>query len=80
VYVVIDDDAAKARARIEEGLETLYGTAAFAPVAVAGTPSDVVAEVRRVIDAGAGLVLFTPMADDPEQVERLAAEVIPQLS
>lgn len=79
VYLVIDDDAARARALVEQNLEKLYGTPAFAPVAVAGTPSEVVAGVRRVIDAGAGLVLFTPMVEDPEQAERIAAEVIPQL-
>ncbi|MBU3064644.1 LLM class flavin-dependent oxidoreductase [Nocardia sp. NEAU-G5] len=79
VYVVIDDDAARARALVEQNLEKLYGSPAFAPVAVAGTPSDVVAGVRSVIDAGAELVLFTPMVEDPEQAERIAAEVIPQL-
>jgi probable F420-dependent oxidoreductase len=79
VYVVIDDDAARARALVAQNLEKLYGTPAFAPVAVAGTSSDVVAGVRSVIDAGAELVLFTPMVEDPDQAERIAAEVIPQL-
>ncbi|MGF6888209.1 putative F420-dependent oxidoreductase [Nocardia sp. GAS34] len=79
VYVVIDDDAARARALVAQNLEKLYGSPAFAPVAVAGTPSDVVAGVRSVIDAGAELVLFTPMVEDPQQAERIAAEVIPQL-
>ena len=34
----------------------------------------------RVADAGAGLILLNPLVDDAEQLERLAAEVIPALS
>jgi hypothetical protein len=33
-----------------------------------------------VADAGAELILLNPLFDDAEQVERLAAEVVPQLS
>ena len=33
-----------------------------------------------MIDAGAELVLLNPMFDDAEQLERLAAEVVPELS
>ncbi|WP_280383142.1 hypothetical protein [Nocardia wallacei] len=51
----------------------------FADVAVSGTPADCIRGVRQVADAGADLILFTPMFDEPEQTERLAAEVIPQL-
>lgn len=79
VYVVIDDDPARARTQAEQSLEKIYGTKAFAPVAVAGTPADVTSEVQRVIDAGAELVLFTPLDDASEQAERIAAEVIPHL-
>jgi probable F420-dependent oxidoreductase len=79
VYVVIDDDPARARTQAEQGLEKIYGTKAFAPVAVAGTPAEVTSEVQRVIAAGADLVLFTPLDDAPEQAERIAAEIIPQL-
>ena len=32
--------------------------------------------VREVIDAGAELVLFTPLDDEATQMERLAAEVV----
>jgi hypothetical protein len=35
--------------------------------------------VREVAEAGAELVLFTPFFDQPEQMERLAAEVMPRL-
>jgi hypothetical protein len=35
--------------------------------------------VQEVIDAGAELVLFTQVGDPEEQMERLAAEVVPQV-
>jgi 2-keto-3-deoxy-L-rhamnonate aldolase RhmA len=43
------------------------------------TPAQVLADVRRVIDAGAQTVLFTPTSDEAEQAERIAAEIIPKL-
>jgi alkanesulfonate monooxygenase SsuD/methylene tetrahydromethanopterin reductase-like flavin-dependent oxidoreductase (luciferase family) len=53
-------------------------------VPVSGTPDDVVRGLREVIDAGAQMVLLNPVgtdaAENHEQMERLAAEVIPQLS
>jgi hypothetical protein len=50
------------------------------PVAVAGPPDACVQGVRDVVEAGAELILFTPFFDEAEQMERLAAEVVPQLS
>jgi hypothetical protein len=35
--------------------------------------------VREVADAGAELILLNPLFDEGEQMERLAAEVVPQL-
>jgi hypothetical protein len=53
-------------------------------VPVSGTAADVVAGLRAVIDAGAQMILLNPLGDDVaadrEQMERLAAEVLPQLS
>jgi alkanesulfonate monooxygenase SsuD/methylene tetrahydromethanopterin reductase-like flavin-dependent oxidoreductase (luciferase family) len=52
-------------------------------VPVSGTPDEVVRGVQEVIDAGAEMVLLNPVgADVPEnreQLERLAAEVVPRL-
>jgi hypothetical protein len=53
---------------------------AVAPVRFAGTSGDCVRGVREVIDAGAGTVLFTTLFDPAENMERLAAEVLPRLS
>jgi len=82
---MIDDDAARARERVLAGLHRIYGQMpGIENVPVSGTPDDVVRGVREVIDAGAEMVLLNPVgADVPEnldQMERLAAEVIPRLA
>jgi probable F420-dependent oxidoreductase len=81
IYTLIDDDAARARTRMNDVLASIYGgrIEAIEAAAVAGTPADLVRGVQEVIDAGAELVLFTQVGDPAEQMERLAAEVIPHL-
>jgi alkanesulfonate monooxygenase SsuD/methylene tetrahydromethanopterin reductase-like flavin-dependent oxidoreductase (luciferase family) len=85
VYLMVDDDAGRARERVLAGLHRIYGDMpGLDAVPVSGTPADVIRGVREVMDAGAEMVLLNPVgADVPEnreQLERLAAEVIPQLS
>lgn len=85
VYLMIDDDAAKARERVLAGLRRIYGKMpGVEDVPVSGTPDDVARGLREVIDAGAQTLLLNPVgvdvAENREQMERLAAEVIPQLS
>jgi alkanesulfonate monooxygenase SsuD/methylene tetrahydromethanopterin reductase-like flavin-dependent oxidoreductase (luciferase family) len=87
VYLTVDDDAARARERVLAGLHRIYGDLPgldLPAVPVSGTPDDVVRGVREVIDAGAEMVLLNPVGEnvveDREQMERLAAEVIPQFS
>jgi probable F420-dependent oxidoreductase len=81
VYVAVDDDAGRARTRMNDALTRLYGrrVEAIEAAAVAGTPADCVRELRLVAEAGAELILFTTLFDQAEQNERLAAEVIPGL-
>jgi alkanesulfonate monooxygenase SsuD/methylene tetrahydromethanopterin reductase-like flavin-dependent oxidoreductase (luciferase family) len=84
VYLMIDDDAGKARERVLAGLRRIYGQlTGIDAVPVSGTPDDVVRGLRAVIDAGAEMILLNPVGDDVaqdrEQMERSAAEVIPQL-
>jgi len=81
VYVAIDEDAKLARARVNGALEQLYGhrSQAIEDAAVAGTAADCVRELRQVVEAGAELILFTPLFDQAEQTEQLAAAVIPRL-
>ena len=38
------------------------------------------AALREIAGAGAELILLNPLVDDAEQIERLAAEVIPELT
>jgi alkanesulfonate monooxygenase SsuD/methylene tetrahydromethanopterin reductase-like flavin-dependent oxidoreductase (luciferase family) len=85
VYLMIDDDASKARERVLAGLRRIYGQMrGIDAVPVSGTPDDVARGLREVIDAGAEMLLLNPAGSDVpenrEQMERLAAEVIPQLS
>jgi alkanesulfonate monooxygenase SsuD/methylene tetrahydromethanopterin reductase-like flavin-dependent oxidoreductase (luciferase family) len=85
VYLIVDDDAAKARERVLAGLRRIYGSMpGVDAVPVSGTPSEVARGLREVIDADAQTLLLNPtgasLAEDREQMERLAAEVIPQLS
>ena len=84
VYLIVDDDRARARERVLAGLHRIYGQMpGIEDVPLSGTPADLVRGVREVIDAGAATVLLNPVgenvAEDREQMERLAAEVIPQL-
>ncbi|SPM32831.1 Flavin-dependent oxidoreductase, luciferase family (includes alkanesulfonate monooxygenase SsuD and methylene tetrahydromethanopterin reductase), partial [Mycobacterium rhizamassiliense] len=85
VYLMVDDDAARARERVLAGLERTYSGAipGIEDVPVSGTPDDVVRGLREAIDAGAQTLLLNPVGPDVEQnreqMERLAAEVIPQL-
>jgi alkanesulfonate monooxygenase SsuD/methylene tetrahydromethanopterin reductase-like flavin-dependent oxidoreductase (luciferase family) len=85
VYLMVDDDAARARERVFAGLHRIYGDMpGIEDVPVSGTTDDVVGGLREVIDAGAQMILLNPVgenvAEDREQMERLAADVIPQLS
>jgi alkanesulfonate monooxygenase SsuD/methylene tetrahydromethanopterin reductase-like flavin-dependent oxidoreductase (luciferase family) len=81
VYIAIDEDAGRARRRMNDAMEHLYGrrVADIEAAAIAGTPADCIAAVREVAAAGAELILFTAMFEQAEHAERLAAEVIPQL-
>jgi len=81
VYVAIDEDAERARARVNAALAQLYGhrSEAIEAAAVAGTAADCVRELHQVAEAGAELILCTTLFDQAEQMERLAATVIPKL-
>ena len=83
VYLAVDDDAGRGRERMGEALGRLYGHFGLrdmTPVAVYGPPAACVAGLRDVAAAGAGMILLNPLFDEAEQMERLAAEVMPQLA
>ncbi len=83
VYLAVDDsDGDRARERMSAALAASYGQrvpAAIEAAAVAGTTDECVAGVQAVIDAGAEMVLFTPMYDLPEHMELVAGRIIPAL-
>jgi alkanesulfonate monooxygenase SsuD/methylene tetrahydromethanopterin reductase-like flavin-dependent oxidoreductase (luciferase family) len=80
VYVHIDDDEARALQTIDAALTYHYGRSGLLPVAVAGPPDVCADGLRAVVSAGAELLLLNPLVDDAQQLERLAAEVIPLVS
>jgi alkanesulfonate monooxygenase SsuD/methylene tetrahydromethanopterin reductase-like flavin-dependent oxidoreductase (luciferase family) len=85
VYLTVDDDAARARERVLAGLHRIYGDMpGIDAVPVSGTADDVVRGLHEVADAGAEMILLNPVgadvAEDREQMEWLAGEVIPQFS
>jgi probable F420-dependent oxidoreductase len=79
VYVHVDDDRSVARERIAAALARHYGGIGLEDVAIAGPPATCVEDLRKVIEAGAELILLNSLIDDTEQMERLAAHVVPHL-
>jgi probable F420-dependent oxidoreductase len=81
VYIAIDDRAERARERMNAALTALYGrrVEAIEAAAVTGTAADCVRGLRQVAEAGAELILCTALFDQAEQMEQLAAAVIPEL-
>jgi alkanesulfonate monooxygenase SsuD/methylene tetrahydromethanopterin reductase-like flavin-dependent oxidoreductase (luciferase family) len=81
VYIGIDEDAERARTRMNAALERICGTRvpAIEAAAITGPAADCVREVDQVAAAGAELILFTALFDQPEQMEMLAATVLPKL-
>jgi probable F420-dependent oxidoreductase len=81
VYVAIDDHAERARKRMNAALTELYGRrmVTIEAAAVTGTATDCARELHQVAEAGAELILCTAVFDQAEQMERLAAAVIPEI-
>lgn len=81
IYIGVDDDADRARTRMNEGMERIYGRRipSIESATVAGTAADCIREVNAVAAAGAELILFTTVFDQREQMERLADQVMPHV-
>ena len=82
VYLAVDDDTDRARDRMAKGLKRIYGEfgTALMPVVVAGPPQVCVEGVQAVADAGAEMILLNCLFNHAEQMERLAADVMPFVS
>jgi probable F420-dependent oxidoreductase len=80
VYVHVEEDATRGRQRLEHALMRHYGRGGWSEHMHAGPAEACSTSIREVADAGAELILLNPLLDDAQQLERLAAEVIPALS
>jgi hypothetical protein len=79
----VDEDTARGRQRIAAALDQFYGyfgLRGIEAVAVYGPPEACAKGLGEVAQAGAELILLNPLYDEAEQMERLAAEVVPRLS
>jgi alkanesulfonate monooxygenase SsuD/methylene tetrahydromethanopterin reductase-like flavin-dependent oxidoreductase (luciferase family) len=84
VYLMVDDDGARARERVLAGLRRTYGRMpGIEDVPVCGTAEDVIRGLREVKQGGAELILLNPVGadvgEDRDQLERLAADVLPHV-
>jgi probable F420-dependent oxidoreductase len=82
VYLGLDPaDSARARERMNAALAGIYGrrVPAIESAAIAGTLPECASAVREVIAAGAELILFTPLYDHDDHLERIATDLIPAL-
>jgi probable F420-dependent oxidoreductase len=79
VYVHVEDDGARGRQALEDALTRHYGRGGWSEHILAGPAQECTAGIRAVADAGAELILLNPLVEDSQQLERLAAEVIPAL-
>jgi probable F420-dependent oxidoreductase len=80
VYIAMDRDRERAGRRLAEYFAGFYGRAQLAAeVSVWGSVDQCVTGIRDIIAAGARLVMLNPVFDEVEQLEVLAAEVVPRL-
>jgi probable F420-dependent oxidoreductase len=85
VYLAVDDDADRAKAGLDRFFEGRYpwmiksNPDFVADICAWGPPARVAESLQAVLDSGAGMIVLNPLWDFVEQMEVLAAEVIPQL-
>jgi alkanesulfonate monooxygenase SsuD/methylene tetrahydromethanopterin reductase-like flavin-dependent oxidoreductase (luciferase family) len=77
VYIAVDNDRERAGRRLAE---RLGGYGGHERIAVWGSAAECTARLREVVEAGANLVLLTPLFDEAEQLEIFAEEIKPHLS
>lgn len=81
VYIGIDEKRGRAEDRLQRWLGHVYKRKEMArTVAVYGSPAECVEGLTGVVQGGAELIVLNPVFDQLEQMERLAEEVIPQVT
>jgi alkanesulfonate monooxygenase SsuD/methylene tetrahydromethanopterin reductase-like flavin-dependent oxidoreductase (luciferase family) len=85
VYLAVDKDADRAKAGLDHFFEARYpwmiksNPDFVADICVWGSPDKVAEGLAEVLDSGAEMIVLNPLWDFVEQMEILAAEVIPRL-
>jgi alkanesulfonate monooxygenase SsuD/methylene tetrahydromethanopterin reductase-like flavin-dependent oxidoreductase (luciferase family) len=83
VYLAVDNDAARAKRRLDEFFAVRYpwqirrNPDFVADICCWGSAAQVAEGLAKVVGAGAGMLILNPLWDFKEQMEALAAEVIP---
>ncbi len=80
VYMAIDRDRGRAEQRLREWFGVRYKNADMAArVSIWGSAGECVDKLGELIDAGAQHLMLNPVFDEIEQMEFIAAEVLPRL-
>ena len=83
VYIAVDDNITRTRERVNVALSQFYGASGLPGVsdlsilAIYGPPEVCIRGLQEVVHAGAELIQLNVLFDEAEQMERLAAKVIP---
>ena len=81
IYIHIDDDRDKALAVLSERLPRYYLSGYDAPrYTLHGPPARCVEQARKLVNAGVRTMIFSTVTHDHTQLERLAHEVLPELT
>jgi probable F420-dependent oxidoreductase len=80
VYIAVDDNRDRAEQRLRRWFGARYKFPDMAPrVSIYGSRAECVDKLRALVRAGAQQLLLDPVYDHVEQMELLAAEVVPAL-
>jgi alkanesulfonate monooxygenase SsuD/methylene tetrahydromethanopterin reductase-like flavin-dependent oxidoreductase (luciferase family) len=80
VYIAVDDDRDRAEQRLRKWFGARYKFPDMAPrVSIYGGRAECIDKLGALVRAGAQQLLLDPVYDHVEQMELLAAEVVPAI-
>ncbi|HLX05436.1 MAG TPA: hypothetical protein VKR28_07870, partial [Candidatus Binatus sp.] len=80
VYIAVDDNRERAEQRLRRWFGARYKFAEMAPrVSIYGNRAECVDKLGELVRTGAQHLLLDPVFDHVEQMEQIAAEVVPAL-
>jgi probable F420-dependent oxidoreductase len=80
VYLAVDENKARAEARIREWFSRRYRNADLGPkVCIWGSAGECAEKIRAIAAAGAQRIVFNPMFDEMEHLEICARDIMPHL-